>query len=695
MPNRGLPYHVLAPALLSVARAAPHRLLTKISRPLSSARISIPVISNATPPPTSDPSPPAFLRERKLNDLKDSLLRISSPSHVWADYTDLLNVMGFDNLPLEIHQQVLRQCTPPSTELRAITAKRLAAGNPPSTPHLHEGRFQTIIRNIRAGHSSPELDDYHFILEQFAAVGHHVGAMHVYKELAAAGLMPKPKTFGLCLQAIAHRMQLPILERQRKYMLTETHKMMSDLVREMRRLRIAFTSANLDLTIRILKETLDLETFEEMMKWGYGIDLSNPDRPPVDFFGPQNLKSDLGMDVPADISPNPQPFSTAALNTTIEILGRIGNVSKLVQAFEVLTQPLPRASEHMFSSFDDDDDFGVANTPKTTPYAPPHATPNTTSYIMLIRHLCTIGHATLARHYANEAMFYEHYKDRMTKTQIQKRQDAVSAPRISVNRGTFLPILGLSNRTKNLTLTRWLLRKLPGVMKRKRYNLNYYYSYREKQVSKASAKQSLKRKKPQISSAETSVVDTINSSPAESPIDEPPTTEVSTTPASADQPISLLERSRRNKPQEQPLFEVDIDSLPPPPTAPFREPVRTLDIDLHIRILEHDIAELEEFSQRVNYLLGRSVQRVKEGLGRRVWAGKDIYVAHENRRRQVSREDWIKDVRFLPRKVDASYRPPAMIPDTSPAGTRSTFFQSNNTAQSEVPQSVLTHLKER
>jgi hypothetical protein len=41
----------------------------------------------------------------------------------------------------------------------------------------------------------------------------------------------------------------------------------------------------------------------------------------------------------------PFPFTTTALNTAIDILGRLGDIPKRIQAFEVLTQPLPHANE--------------------------------------------------------------------------------------------------------------------------------------------------------------------------------------------------------------------------------------------------------------------------------------------------------------------------------------------------------------
>ncbi|KAG6880054.1 hypothetical protein C0992_006866 [Termitomyces sp. T32_za158] len=589
--------------------------------------------------------------------------------------------MGLAKLPLEVHQQVLRRCTPPSAEHRATLNKRLAAGHPPPKTHAHDGRFQTIIRNIRASNASPDLDDYHFILEQFAAIGHRNGTMRVYKELRQAGLEPKPRTFSLCLLSIARRMTLPVpnnrvpsnYEESRS---EESRMMMYDLVREMRNLRIVFTATNLDLTLRILKETLDLETFEEFMKWGYGIDLSYPDCPPSEFLASQTIRSDLGIQAPATSNPVQQPFSTAALNTMIDVLGRIGNVSKLVQAFEVLTQPLPRPrAQKRLSSFDDEDDGGVANTPHST-WIPPHAHPNTTSYIMLIRHLCNAGHATLARHYVREAIHLDQQKEHRTKMRINARSPDIPAPTIAVNRGTLLPILGLSNTTKNITLTRWLTRKLPGILKNKRKNLQYYIDYQaevEKKRAFERVRAEAKRRRaergsqqsfiPVPSTAETIDVDTISAD-----------TDADTSTTQEDDPrISLIARSRGNKPQDTDIFELDIDSLAPPS---LKEPFRPLDIDLHISVLRRDITELEEFSKRVDNVFDRNMQRMKEYLGRRVWEGKDVYFADDDTRRKVSREEWIKSVGFNRRKPMDSLRG-SLTGEVDKDRSSPPFFQSN------------------
>ncbi|XP_006459871.1 hypothetical protein AGABI2DRAFT_68000, partial [Agaricus bisporus var. bisporus H97] len=331
------------------------------------------------------------LQLTRIQDLRSALFKGGAPSRIWAHYTNILNYFNYDVLPLELHQQVLRQCSPPVRSVRLSDAKRLAQGKRLEHRHLHEGRFQAIISNIRALGCTPSLDDYHFILEHFAAVGYHVGCHQVYQEIIHLGLTPQTKTFGLCLQAIAHRLTLPTFEVFRMRLVAQTRKALDDLMSDMRRFNVPFTTANLDLALRIFKETVDEEGLNKLVKWTYGIDLDNPDCSPLDLLENQTTSS-------------PQPFSTHALNTIIDTLGRFGDISKVVQAFEVLSQPLPQAKQYRFSSFDDEDDFGVpVHVPPPSNLSLPYALPNTTTYSMLLRHISRARHSTLARHYLVQA----------------------------------------------------------------------------------------------------------------------------------------------------------------------------------------------------------------------------------------------------------------------------------------------------
>ena len=648
MPRRPVPNIRLVLALRTIAHNPPNRPVH--SSPHRSSTVSLPLHDNLEPP-TAIYNPRDLLRKRKFDDLTDCLSRKGNPSRVWAYYTDLLNFIGYEKLPLDVHQEVLRKCTASARELRVAAARRLIAGNRPKNPHVHEGRFQTIIRNIRATGVKPTVDDYHFILDQFAAVGHHTGAMQVYRELTHLGLEPKTKTFGLCLQAIAHRLTLPCLPINRPRRVAQTRKMIADLMNDMQKFTIPFTSVNLDLTIRILKETSDREGFEMLLKMGYGIDLNYPDRPPLEYFGTGTFSSDLGVgDQIVPKLPTPQPFSTAALNTTVDMLGRLGDISKLVQAFEVLTTPLPpHADQHFSSSFDDEDDFGVSsNPPPTQQFLTPHATPNTTTYNTLLRHVSRAGHAVFARHYVLQAMLLDRQTDRALRNELRNKPlDQVLAPHFSINRGTLLSPFGETNRDKNVGLMRWIWTKFPKILRRKKNDLAFYTELREKLQEVQQG---------HVDASGSGAVESRSSSPsaihAVSP-DEPPNALPNASaflPSSALSPgrvASVIQRVRRQPPRIGSAFNVnvDVDSPPSPPA-----PTKYFDIDLHLRVLQRDIQEIETFSNHVMDILGRSTQRVKERLGRRVWNGKDIYLLTDgDKRRRVSRQKWGEIVQFKPR----------------------------------------------
>ncbi|KXN87865.1 hypothetical protein AN958_07874 [Leucoagaricus sp. SymC.cos] len=534
-------------------------------------------------------------RESRIAGLRQALLKAGNSSRVWAHYTNILNYFNYDALTVELHQQVLRQCSPPASTLRITAPHGLLLRGEPENPHHFEGRFQTVISNIRALGSNPTLEDYHFILEQFAAVGHHVGSIQVYQEILNLGLTPEPKTYGLCLQSIARRLSLPIKPVFQPRLIAQTRKTLEDLMADMRKYQISFTQPNLDLALRIFKETVDEEGFSTLVKWTYGIDLSNPDCPPLEL---------LENSIPSSV----QPFSTHALNTILDTLGRFGNISKLVQAFEVLTQPLPRAKQHQFSSFDDDDDFGVPVEVSTPPnYSLPYATPNTTSYNILLYHIGQAEHAVLARHYLIQAMQLDREVNQKLywATYLGKPIEEIPAPQFSINRRMLLSVFGHTNRDKNLGLMRWLWTKMPWIQRSKRNDLHYYTDFRERLTSHDFEPSIMKQ----------------------SPDQPVPEATVDKERLESTSPIDLDNQHLLGLPTEEKMF----------------------DLDLHIRILERDVEEIAAFAMHLDEIVGRTTQRKKEQLGRRVWGGKDIYLSIDDKRKLVSRERWREIVHFRPR----------------------------------------------
>ncbi|KAJ7086699.1 hypothetical protein C8R44DRAFT_35028 [Mycena epipterygia] len=592
--------------------------------PRHSSNIPITESSN-----TIVPAPVDRIRQGNFNLLLESLQNNGNPSRVWANYTNVLSYLGYERLPLEIHREVLRKCTPSSGLLRASATRRIFAGNVPRSPHVYEGRFQTVIRNIRASGGQPTLDDYNFILEQFAAVGHHFGVMQVYTELTSGGIIPRTKTFGLCLQAIAHRLTLPVSPGDKQRRIAVTRRMVSDLVNAMKSFKIPFTSVNLDLTMRILKETTDMQGFEMLMKWGYGIDLANPDCPPLEYME--------GTDTQTGVKgPTPQPFSTAALNMTIDTLGRLKNISRMVQAFEVLTTPLPKRSANARSSYDedDDDDYGALVEPSSTStFIPPFAHPNTTTYNILLRHVSQAGHAIFARHYLLQAMELDRQIFSDLRHHIAHMPlNQVPPPHFAINRGTLLSVFGESNRDKNVGLMRWVYLKIPRILKKKQAELRFFTLHR--------AERQRARRWP-YEEPSTSTMSELPSVPMKGVIQpaerrrEPPS-----------RATTIAERWRAPKGVGA-VFELELEVEDE--NLPTLSPTKTFNLDLHIRVLERDISEIEALRAHVQLILARTIRRIKERLGRRVWRGKDIYLRTEgDKRRRVSMERWEQIAKFRP-----------------------------------------------
>ncbi|PPQ99789.1 hypothetical protein CVT26_009166 [Gymnopilus dilepis] len=545
----------------------------------------------------------SYAQRASLRDLTSALAGDTSPSDVWSVYTNALSSLGSQSLPLEVHKQVLRRCIPTKNELKARTVARLSMGKWQFEPPSFEPRLQALMSNILALGARPALEDYNYVLERFAAVGYYEGCLNLYEEVKRVGHTPNHATFGYCLQAIAYRLTMPIPSDTRETTVARMQKIFRLLISDMRTYGVPLTGVHVDLTMRILKETLDYEGLEAILRRGYGIDLSHPDRIALEYSERSSSKDDDPLSKPA----TPFRFTTAALNTTIDILGQLGNVSKLVQAFEVLTQPLPRAGQHFFNSFesDEEDDYGVdVDVSPPSQLWPICARPNTTTYNLLIRHLCHHGHAILARHYLIQArMKHSMIAHKLHNAVISFASQGIPlsricAPHLAIGRLTFLPVLGESNRDKNLGLMRWLSTKVPSVIEKQKRDLYMFTSLAE---------------------------------------------------------YLQLEDSSTSAPVSKPEPNVsDLDVTDPAP--PKRPKPKYFDINLHIRILRRNILELEVFNERLSYVLGRTFQRVKERLGRRVWDGKNIYLSTDGDRVFVSKEDWKDIVNFRPKKAD--YEPP-------------------------------------
>ncbi|KAG9317223.1 hypothetical protein JVU11DRAFT_1416 [Chiua virens] len=502
-------------------------------------------------------------------------------STVWARYIDFTSALDFSSLPLEIHQKVLRKCVPHPSFLRPFTARRMQGPASPRAPHLYEARLKAVMRNIRSVTPKPSLEDYNYVLEQFAAVGHFYGSVNVYKELShAVKLQPDTRTFLLCLQSIAHRLTLPMYKSRRTGIQSDCAAFCKTLLNDMSSFNMHSTSVVLDLAMRISKETADQDTFSQLLKMVYGVDLDFPDHLPVQW---DHVKASIPQ------LPNFQPFSTAALNTTIDMIGRSGNVSKLVQAFEVLTQPLPpQASQHYSLEFDDEDDFGIVNPASTQPHHTPHAKVNSTSYHLLLKHLSRANHSTLARHYLFQAFRLDRVVDRVAHA---------------------LSVFGTAKRNKDMQLMRFVGYIARQTYRRKRNDIAFYSQLRELQLQ---GRQPL------------------------APDHDPsrPSSPVFPRETLADVPSSSSHTAVVINPDSTPLLE--------------RSPLaKYFDVSVHLTILRKDFEDIADFYiQEFLPALARKTQRVKERLGRRVWNEKNLYLRTERGRSIISREDWSETVNF-------------------------------------------------
>lgn len=423
------------------------RAFTTIS-PLS---FSLPTVSL----PSLKPSLANLAYQKKLALLIHSMEHNSKYDAVWGNYSNLLTMVHPATLPQELHEQVLRKCVPNLRRVRFHS--RVAAEK-----HPFESRFRAVMSNMLLAGYRPSLDTYHFIMHHFSTCGNFVGTMRLYNELPLQGLSPSATTYTMCFQALAQRLALPVRVNERDRTVARVQAVFDTLIGNLRQTSILVTSVNVDLILRILKETMDYKVFDEMMKWSYGIDLDNPDRPVL------------------DINACHSEFTTAALNTTLDILGRFGMVSKMIQSFEVLTTALPNASQVFSDSFEDEDDFGEGSRPEAPPYQPPSASPNTTTYSILLKHLGMEGQTTLLRHYFLDAMAYDHEVTLSTYKSHQLIHGPMPPPQFSLKHGMLMSLYGHANRSNHIGLMKWLNDKLPQLIKRRRVTLGVFFSFREK-----------------------------------------------------------------------------------------------------------------------------------------------------------------------------------------------------------------------
>ncbi|KAI0030230.1 hypothetical protein K488DRAFT_54676 [Vararia minispora EC-137] len=538
----------------------------------------------------------------------------SDKSVVWAYYNDLLDTAGIDRVPLEIHQLVLRNAIPTPAAAKMEALRHYRTVHFPAEPHPYEDRMLAVVRNMRTAGFTPTLADYHWILDQFAATGHFVGAEKVLKEIHLFNFEPLPVTYGYVLQACASRAGLPSNTRgieRREDLLTEISAACSRVLAEMRQRNVPITSENVDLAVRVLRDLVEPDGFDRLVRQLYGIDMEFLDSSPMEIVS----RSEDSL-VPA--SP---VLSTAALNGIVDSLGRQGRISKMVEAFEVLTQPLPLISRVM-DAFDGDEDDDTA-------YVNPHLTrtlsakPNSTTFNILLEHLGATGNAALARHYVLVAFHAELDASRTLRAQLRKPTgEGPRGPQIMLQYSMLRPLLHVANRQKELNLMRFVWRMARRSVWTKWGEIDELERWIAHQLKAAG----------EIETGSAAVA----ASESQSVVDEPP--QMDLPPSQSSTSPEAFAKSSVPTPNGSVLHIAPPASRPP------------LNAALHMRLLRRERGRLVELMSDIENLYARTQQRIKERLGRRVWRAQNIFLRSEQQRTKIGREMWKERVGFWTRE---------------------------------------------
>jgi len=410
------------------------------------------------------------VRQRTRQDIEEKQrkagVRYSKRTKVYERYISGVDHVGAQAFPLETHQAVLRACTPQLGDIRAYTAQLLQKRKTTwhRLNHPYEYRFRRILKNIADAGFTPSREDFRFVMSQFAAVGHYTGIRECMDRMEGVGLELDRGTFELLLQAIAHRASLPASALARSAIVRRLVAVATQVLREMNDRQIPPSPKSLDLSLRILSEVYDLEGLTRLLRVGYGVDLNYLDSPPMN-----------AISAPSTSAGKPSSFSTTTLNSLMETLGRWGQISKMVYAFETLTKPLP-APAKTDDKFEDEDEDEDDFSPIQQEWKPPFAEPNTTTFNTLIKYCVIHKQPVLARHYASQLMHEELMSTYWLWRKLKVTPaNEVAAPRLAVTTATLRPIHGLASRTNNVWLMKWVIRACRLSMRRKwrayaRYN---------------------------------------------------------------------------------------------------------------------------------------------------------------------------------------------------------------------------------
>lgn len=611
-----------------------HLATRRFSRsPCSKISLSLPIPNAADLQGGGQDSLLDKIRRQKYDDLITSFRRgytnPPNPNVVWACYTDLLQHTPAEEIPLDIHREVLRKCTKDHGRVRSDVERIVSYGKMrgslwSANPHQHEKRFLSVLSNIRSAGEYPDVDDYNFILQQYAAVGHHVGAAGILQEMEQTGLELRTKSYGLCLQAIARRLTLPRPKEDDNRIQEECAQLCLHVLNAIRARLRSIPSVCLDLTLRIMKDTGNTQIFNDLLKAGYGVDLVYPDRLPLGWERVNRY----------------EPLSTATLTTVVDHLGRKGNISKMVTAFEVLSAPSTvTESQYRQIAFDDDDDDNFPVPLSQTTRSLPSAQPNITTYNTLILRCAQASHTVFAKHYVLQTM--ELYKETSAKLREEvqtKPLTEILRPGIQVNVDTFRPILGLANRDRDIALLRWVMKQHRVAWKTKREDCRFFSEVLEREIQKDPFFIASSHENGQFQQASHNGKDNVRISPSAEPAGNFFTSSMSSSPLSS----QIDQHFDSNGSADINPLDMKVDTFHTPlPPKPF-------DLAFYVQSLRDDARAMKDLDGRIGTAMSRLHVRMKEKLGRRIWKGKNVYLKSQSQRVAIARADWSRMVNFKP-----------------------------------------------
>ncbi|VDC06926.1 unnamed protein product [Peniophora sp. CBMAI 1063] len=577
--------------------------------------------------------PAEQMRQRMLAMKTRMLLELMSRPNpqmnaVWHAYEDLLAYAGDDVLPLEIHQLALRNSVLSPHEARRVSKSKYLTVHFPDEPLPLENRMRSVLQTIKDGGMVPALEDFHFVLRMYASVGHFAAAEKMLAEVGECGLKPVPATYGYVLQACAHRSRLPS---HAKHVATQQLvECVRRLIAVMAERNIPMAPVNVDLAARVLRYGADEEGFAQLVKYAYDFDLAFTDHAPIDV-----ASASTSTAIPASMPRS--RLSTAALNMIIDELGRTRRISKMVEAFEVLTNPLPQPSSAEVAGWDEDEDGGY--TPMTAS-APASAPPNTTSFRLLITHAAKAGHVALARHYILHAMHLETQESRRIRAALRVRPPVALPvqPQVAVHVRMLYPLLHVAVRKHDVGLLRFVRSAALRSIRSKWGDIDVLTEWRAAvEAQEAADRLAPPPPPPAVEEAATFPFEK-NESVAEdadvfAPLPTPPRLSTFFTPSSSTP-------SLRPKPDHITAYE-PADRKP-------------LNYALHMLLLQTERSRLDELVVLTSKLYARAQLRIKERLGRRVWRDQDVYVRSVGDRVRVDKNYWRGSVRFWGREEEES-----------------------------------------